>query len=90
MDKYFFTFGSNQKDKNGMSLANYYFELPAQDFFKARKKMFALRKSDWSFQYTEKEFEGQKEKYNFQKNNYTTASLVDVQILCKHLPTGPT
>lgn len=67
MDKYFFTFGSNQKDKNGMSLANCYFELPAQDFFKAREKMFALRKSDWSFQYTEKEFEGQKEKYNLKK-----------------------
>ena len=29
--------------------------------------MFALRKSDWSFQYTEKEFEGQKEKYNLKE-----------------------
>ena len=35
MDNFYFTFGSNQKDKNGMSLANYYFELQAQDFFKA-------------------------------------------------------
>lgn len=67
MEKFFFTFGVNQLDNDGKSLGNYYYAIKAKNSREARQEMFFLRGDNWSFQYSEKDFEGQIEDFNLKE-----------------------
>lgn len=58
MDNYYFTCGCGQQCPNG------YVKISGTSFQDAREKMFLRYGEKWSFQYNEKEFLPQIEKYN--------------------------
>ena len=64
MEEWYFTFGSNQLDKDGKTLFSYYIRIKARSYLEARSKMFRLRQDKWAFQYSKKEFAGQVETYH--------------------------
>jgi hypothetical protein len=58
MAKFYFTMQMKSEH------ANEYVEIEGEDYWDARKIMFEYFGSHWAFQYTEKDFEGQPEKYH--------------------------
>ena len=66
-EEWYFTFGSNQLDNDGNSLADCYFVIRAKNQSEARKKMFDLRSDKWAFQYSKKEFGNQAEDFNLKE-----------------------
>lgn len=64
MSNYYFTFGSNNTDKNWKSLKNAYVKIEADCIMIARARMFRARESYWSFCYEEEDFLPQIKEYN--------------------------
>ena len=72
MKTYYFTFGFGHTIPTnlvgeGNSLGNHYFKIESENYGSARLEMDSIFKSKWAFQYSEKEFEGQVEKYGLKE-----------------------
>lgn len=71
MKNFYFTFGSAHKDKNGNSLVNAYVKILAKNYGKARDIMWEVRDKWWAFQYEEKEFLPQIDRFNLHEVGIT-------------------
>lgn len=67
MPKYYFTFGANHTDKNGVSLGNRYCVIEAPEEGVARTMMAVARGMKWAFSYPESLFAGQAEKFGLKE-----------------------
>lgn len=63
-NQYFFTFGANHVDNQGVSLGQRYVKVIAEDEHSARGVVWLARNDKWAFSYTTEEFLPQIELYN--------------------------
>lgn len=75
MAKFFFTFGMNHVNKDGISLGNNYVVIEAPNEGVAREMMHNARGPKWSFSYDEDRFGNQAEQWNLKP-----LSLSDVRL----------
>lgn len=85
MSKFFFTYGSNHKDKDGLSLGNAYTPIVADHENEARDKMYEARGSKWSMCYTGIEFSGQVAMYGLHCRDLESVTIPDYM---KEAPIG--
>lgn len=62
-NEYFFTFGSNHVDNNGMSLGQRFVKISAETETTACETMWRARGEKWAFCYNAESFAGQPEQY---------------------------
>ena len=62
-NEYFFTFGSNHADSEGLSLGQRFVKIEAESEVMAREIMWRARGEKWAFCYTSEGFAGQPEQY---------------------------
>lgn len=67
MSNFYFTFGTDHKTREGMSLWNFFVKIQAEKEEEARLKMYEKRGLIFAFCYTEKEFKGQIEEFNLKE-----------------------
>lgn len=76
MKNFYFTYGRNHEDKDGISLGNSYTEVKAVDEDKAREKMVEARGLKWAFSYPKDQKHSAVDRWNL-----THKTLAEVTLL---------
>lgn len=77
-NEYFFTFGSNHVDNEGVSLGQRFVKIEAEDESVAREIMWRSRGEKWAFCYNAAEFVGQPEAYGLTEIDIYDAALMRI------------
>lgn len=77
-NEYFFTFGANHVDNEGISLGQRYVKIEAESELEAREIMFRARGEKWAFVYDATDFAGQEERYGLHEIDIYSAAFMRI------------